>query len=895
MTKDESEAVTRRRRIDTKLGPAGWTLAPDGVVPAKGPYRREEVQTDSGPADYVLYAGANEPVAVVEAKKLSRGPQSVLMQADRYAEDLLDSRWDIRGRRIPFQYSTNGEIIWFRDVRDSLNRSRRLAAFHTPQALGELLSRDPGASLKWLEANPPNHLRLRDYQLEANAEIENALAKRKRQMLVAMATGTGKTYTLVNEIYRLMKSGYARRVLFLVDRRVLAAQAVRAFASFEPETGLKFDKIYEVYSQRFFKDDFDKDEHFDPSLLPTSYLIEPERGQTFVYVCTIQRMAVNLFGNDAIFDQDEAAKDEADAEPLDIPIHAFDVVVADECHRGYTSAELSVWRKTIDHFDGIKIGLTATPAAHSTAYFKDVVFRYPFDRAVREGHLVDYDVVAVRSDVRMTGIFLKEGEQVGLVDTETGVEQLDLLEDEREFPHSEIEKRVTSPDATHKVLEELRTYALAHEKDEGRFPKTLIFAQNDIEHTSHADSIVEAARDVFERGDDFVQKITGKVDRPLHWIRRFRNRPNPAIVVTVDLLTTGVDIPDLEYIVFLRTVKSRILFEQMIGRGTRKGEKYPNKTHFTVFDCFDGTLLEYFRSSTGVTAEPPDKPSRTIADLVDAIYANKDRDYNVGCLTKRLQRIDKAMGGEAREIFAHFILDGDVAVFASQLSSRLRDEFTATMNLLRDERFLNLLVNYPRPQRAFWRAYDVEDVVSSEWRIKGFDGAEYKPEDYLKAFARFVTEHSHDITAIEILLERPKEWGTKPLEQLREKLAAADEHFTEENLERAHRVRYDRALTDIISMVKHAADGESPLLTREERVDAAIERCTSTTVLTDQQMQWLARIRDHLIVNLSVDHDDIAELPIFTRIGGWRRANEAFGGNLEDLLAELNESMAVAA
>jgi type I restriction enzyme, R subunit len=412
-------------RIDPRLDASGWRLRRTGVegaAPLTAPFRQEEVETDSGPADYILYANPTTPVAVVEAKKLTRGPQSVLMQADRYTGDMLDSPWDLEGKRIPFQYSSNGELIYFRDVRDPLSRSRHVARFHTPDALADMLSRDASSRFAWLTHNPPSHSRLRDYQLEANSSIKQALTDRKRQMLVAMATGTGKTYTLVNEIYRLMKAGYARRVLFLVDRRALAAQAVRAFASFEPEPGLKFMSIYEVYSQRFFRDDYDKDEKFDPSLLPSGYLAHPDRGQTFVYVCTIQRMAINLFGRDAVVDADESATEEADAEPLDIPIHAFDVIIADECHRGYTSAENAIWRRTIDHFDGVKIGLTATPAAHTKAYFKDVVFRYPYERAVREGHLVDYDVVTIRSDVRMNGMFLREGEEVGLIDTQTGSE-----------------------------------------------------------------------------------------------------------------------------------------------------------------------------------------------------------------------------------------------------------------------------------------------------------------------------------------------------------------------------------------------------------------------------------------------------------------------------------------
>ena len=238
---------------------------------------------------------------------------------------------------------------------------------------------------------------------------------------------------------------------------------------------------------------------------------------------------------------------------------------------------MSIWRNTLDHFDAIKIGLTATPAAHTMAYFENLVYRYEYERAVREGYLVDYDVVTVKSDVRMNGVFLKEGEQVDQVDPETGARQLDLLEDERTFDATEVERKITAPDSNRKILEEIKRYADEHEREYGRFPKTLIFAANDLPHTSHADQLVDQARDVFGRGDAFVAKITGRVDRPLQRIREFRNRPNPGIVVTVDLLTTGVDIPDLEFIVFLRPVKSRILFEQMLGRGTRKGEQLPGQ------------------------------------------------------------------------------------------------------------------------------------------------------------------------------------------------------------------------------------------------------------------------------------------------------------------------------
>ena len=328
--------------------------------------------------------------ASLRLKKLTLGPQNVLTQAERYSKGASTNLLSFRDFHVPFLYSTNGEVIWHHDIRHALDRSHTIAAFHTPEALEEKFSRDFNGACELLLQTPNDHPRLRPYQREANAAIEKALADRKRQMLIAMATGTGKTFTMVNEVYRLMKSGVAKRILFLVDRRALAAQAILAFASFEPEPGLKFDKIYELYSQRFHRDDFDEDAKFDPKILPNSYLTNPQPGHAFVYVSTIQRMTINLLGPGAVFrTRDEEGDD--DAPVLDIPINAFDLIIADECHRGYSTQEIATWRKTLDHFDAVKIGLTATPAAHSMAMFKEITYRYEYERAVREGYLVDYD------------------------------------------------------------------------------------------------------------------------------------------------------------------------------------------------------------------------------------------------------------------------------------------------------------------------------------------------------------------------------------------------------------------------------------------------------------------------------------------------------------------------
>ncbi|MEM2147553.1 MAG: type I restriction-modification enzyme R subunit C-terminal domain-containing protein [Candidatus Bathyarchaeia archaeon] len=883
----ESEAETRKRRVEKALGSAGWLPIVDYVRGQSYEFGAvREYETDSGPADYVLFMDG-VAVAVVESKRLELGPQNVLVQAQRYARGLRGTPFNFGGFRVPFVYSTNGEVFWFQDLRDVRSRSREVAGFHTPSGLREFLGHDLEKAEAWLRSNSVDNPYLRPYQKEAIESIEQALLSRKRRMLVAMATGTGKTVVAVSLVYRLLKSGFAKRILFLVDRRALAAQAVKAFSTFEPEPGLKFDRIYEVYSQRFRREDLDEEVRFDPNVMPNEYLTNPQPHHVFVYVCTIQRMRINLFGREGMFGFERGDVDvDEEAEKLDIPIHAFDVVIADECHRGYTSAEESKWREVLDHFDAVKIGLTATPAAHTKAYFTDIVYRYDYERAVREGYLVDYDVVKVRSDITMNGLFLKPGEEVGLKDTVTGRMTFEVLEDEREFDTTDLEAKVTAPDRNRKLVKEFAKYALKQEKELGHFPKTLFFAVNDLRHVSHADQLVDMLRDEFGRGDSFVQKITGSptVDRPLQRIREFRNRPEPCVVVTVDMLTTGVDVPRIENLVFLRPVKSRILFEQMLGRGTRKCEEI-HKTHFTVFDCFDGTLLEYFRNASDFLVEPPEKPTRSIRDVVESIYGNRDRDYNVRVLVKRLQRIDKNVSADGRELFAAFVPDVSISSFAASLPERLEKDWNGTMRILRNDGFLRLCETYPRAERVFVVATGAEDWVSSEVLFRTADGRDLKPEDYLVAFERFVKENPERIEAINILLNRPRDFRTAELRELRLKLASRPERFTEQNLRRA----YHRELADIISMVRHAALNE-PLLDAPERVDKALMRIREGKKFTSEQERWLELIRDHLVENLVVEEADFRLIP-FSRHGGWNKANKVFDGKLKEVLEEINVRM----
>lgn len=885
-----SEHETRKTLIDRRLEQAGWgRITPYDETRV---YKNESVieyKTTKGPADYVLFH-KGKPLAIVEAKKLTVATQSVLKQAQRYASGFPATWWEFGEYHVPFVYSTNGVVIWFQDLRVADSRSRKVKQFHTPQALLDLLSRGEVVSSSWLQENPnTGKERLRYYQKEAVEAIERELSYGKRTMMVAMATGTGKTFTAISLLYRLMKSGFAKRILFLVDRRALAAQAAGAMSVFEPEPGLKFDKIYEVYSQKFKSGELDE-QKFDVTVLPNHYLTNPDPNHTFAYVCTIQRMRINLFGLPTDEPETGDAEQEEDAYQIDIPIHAFDLIIADECHRGYTAAETSKWREVLEHFDAVQIGLTATPARHTLAYFTDIVYRYTYEQAVNDQFLVDYDAVRISSDIRMNGVFLDEGDGVIYIDPGTGSRTYDQLEDERAFEATQIEHDVTSTDSNRKIVKEFAKYALEQEKQLDRFPKTLVFAVNDIPHTSHADTLVDMLRDEFGRGDRFVEKITGKADRPLQLIRQFRNRPYPGIVVTVDMLSTGVDIPALENILFVRPVKSRILFEQMMGRGTRLcTDLLPHKDHFTVYDSVG--IIDYMNASA-FTENPPSKPSRTFGQIVQDVLNNKDREYNIRLLQKRLLRVAKNITLEGREILKPWVPDGDIGKFSAELPDKLLTDFAETARILSDPDFQNAIQDYERNPKVFIEAPEAVDTVTSEYLFKTTDGRALKPDEYLKIFDDYVTNNPDQVTAIRILLNRPKEFNTEHLRELRKVLESRPERFTEKNLSRARRIRqpYVKELADIISLIREAVleDDSSP----DERAYEAINtiRQQIGDKLTPEQEKWLEMIRNYLPTNLIISREDFRSPP-FSRMGGWSKADRTFDGQLENVLNTINEVM----
>lgn len=352
----------------------------------------------------------------------------------------------------------------------------------------------------------------------------------------------------------------------------------------------------------------------------------------------------------------------------------------------------------------------------------------------------------------------------------------------------------------------------------------------------------------------------------------------------MDLLTTGIDIPAIEFVVFMRFVKSRILWVQMLGRGTRLCKDI-DKTHFKVFDCFNGSLVEYFADTTDFRFVPPRQQAMPLSQVVGNIVYDVDRERHLDMLNRRLHRVDRSIAPFAREQLDLYLDGASNKGLARTFQDLFDEQPEDAIALLQDQEFINFLEDYPRRRATFLIAEEVEDTVTSQVVVQG-----QKPEDYLTAFYRFVEENSEQIEALRILRQRPQDWGVEALEELRSKLK--EHRFTEDNLQRAYKLVHQKALADIISLIRSAFDHSYPVYTAEERVERAIASVTDGKQFTDEQLECLGYIKQHLIQNLSIDLDDLEYAPIFESHGGKGKARRVFGSDFNDLITDLNSAIA---
>lgn len=879
---DLDEADTRKL-IDQQLREAGWEVDTQELTYARG-YRPAkdrnlaiaEWPTEDGIADYVLFAGLT-PLGTVEAKRKRKNARSALDQAERYSKSFsVLSDHHYRGPwqeyRIPFVYSTNGNPyhrqlidqsgIWFRDVRESTNHPRALSSWHSPNGLLALLAQDIKAANNKLLSESRDYLPLYDYQRDAIAAVEKAIAAGQTEILLAMATGTGKTRTAICLLYRLVKASRFNRVLFVVDRRSLGEQAMDAFKDVKLENLQSFPEIYDVKELGDLK---------------------PDR-ETKLHVCTIQAMVKRVLESDA-------------DNPAWLPIDQYDCIIIDECHRGYildkdmSEEELtyrdqldyiSKYRRILDHFDAVRIGLTATPALHTTEIFGKPVFQYSYRQAVIDRRLVDHEPpYIIRTELSERGMHWGKGDVVKRFDTLTKSVSTDTSPDEIDIDIEGFNKIAITENFNKVVCDELAKHIDPFEPG-----KTLIFCVLD----SHADMVVrlltealEARKENEKLPHDAVKKITGDVERTSEVIRRFKNEQFPNIAVTVDLLTTGIDVPAISNIVFIRCTKSRILFEQMIGRATRlckdlygDGE---DKEYFRIFDA----VGIYAKLQKHTDMKPVVvNPKTTFAKLVGYLEAETDPELQKSIgeqLVAKLRRKFRSIERKWLQTF-EYLTGGSPESIADLWESVTIAELKSWLT---EHRKLIFELDKIRPGTEQLISEHSDQLVSVD---RGY-GESQKPADYLESFKEFLKANEQTIPLLTLVAQRPSDLTRKSLRELQIQLDEAG--FSELAVKSAVRDATNQEIaTNIVGMIRYAMLGE-PLIPYDQRVDRAIQLILASQNWEPKQRQWLERIGKQIKENTLLDHELIDTGEAFKDKGGFVRLNRVFDGKLEEILRKIME------
>jgi type I restriction enzyme R subunit len=885
------EADTRRI-IDAQLRQAGWEADTETLRYSKGtrPQRGRNLAIAEWPcdgylADYVLFQGLT-PMAVVEAKRKNVDVSGALQQAKRYSrtftastETLLhESNWGEQFEfRIPFVFSANGRPylrqlatksgIWFCDLRHPENRSQALDGWYSPDGLKNLLAADEVKAHQQLDNTEFNFgFPLRPYQQQAIRETEKSIGQGQREILLAMATGTGKTKTCIALIYRLLKAQRFRRILFLVDRSALGEQAANSFKDTRMER-------LQTFADTFGIKELDAQTPDD---------------DTKVHIATVQGMMRRM-----LFPADGVAPPTVDE---------YDCVVIDECHRGYTldremsETELSFrgfddyvskYRRVLDYFDAVKIGLTATPALHTTEIFGPPVYTYSYREAVVDGYLVDYEPpIQIYTTLSTAGMHWKAGEDVKVYDA--GRNQIDLYKapDNIDLNVDDFNSKVIT-----RSFNEVVCKYLAQEIDPTGKRKTLIFCVN----TDHADLVVDVLKAAFEAQygsveDDAVIKITGNADKPLELIRRFQNERLPNVAVTVDLLTTGVDVPKISNLVFLRQVNSRILFDQMLGRATRLCDFDGDpKDSFRVFDA-----VRIFETIGEMTAMRPVvvNPSISFAQLEQEMVNVQDpaaRELVREQFLAKLQVKKRHLDTKATQDF-------------ETKAGMTPDAFIQKLRTLSVDEIANWFIQNPqlgeildRKRQGTGKPVFVSDHPDELVGIERGYGNAKKPEDYLKEFKDFITSHGNELPALMTVLTRPRDLTRKQLKEL--VLALDQAGFTETRLATAWREHSNQDIAArIIGYIRQAAIGDA-LLPYTERVDHALNELLAKPLggkpWTQPQRDWLKRIAAQTKANMLVDRDalDDPDLLFKREGGGFARLDKVFNGQLQPVLEAFNDAL----
>ena len=920
------------------LSISGWAVQSINelnLFAAKGVAVRE-VQSKGGPADYMLFVDG-KALGVVEAKKVGTTLSAVAEQSARYgkAKQFIPQRW---ADPLPFTYETTGIETNFRDLRDPDSRSRPVFAFHHPEHLLELVQQ-PDTLRARLKALPDENTLipepLRDCQVEAITNLEISLADGRPRSLLQMATGSGKTFTAVTQVYRLIKHAGAKRVLFLVDRGNLGRQTINEFQHFTtPDDGRKFTDLYNV------------------QMLGPAGIDEV----CSVTVSTIQRLYSQLSNNELDEEADEHSGYELDGtrtpgnEPLPvtynpkIPIETFDFVIVDECHRSI----YNLWRQVLDYFDAFLIGLTATPSKATLGFFdRNLVTEYPHAQAVVDGVNVGYDIYRIKTRISEGGTQLDAGFDYQKRDRLTREKRWAVQDQEEAVAKTQLDRSVVVPDQIRTVIKAFKE-KLFTDLFPGRsgdwVPKTLIFAKTD----EHAEDIVNIVREEFGKGNDFCKKVTYKAGaKPELIIKAFRTAPEFRIAVTVDMIATGTDIKPLECLLFLRDVRSQLYFEQMKGRGTRTIDPTDlatvtpdagNKTRFVLVDAVGVT--ESDKTDSRPLERKPTVPFDKL--LLKVAMGERDED-TLTSLANRLARLDRSLsdtdkaelqatGGISLKQLASNLIQATDPDNVEQASSLFPDlpadeaHKKATLDLANNAvapiatqpDFRELLDRKRRNTEVTINHISGDEVIDT-----GYD--EERARSLIQNWQKFLEDNQDEITALQILYNKPQAKRHLVYEELKAlalaigkppyHIAPAEVWKAYEHLEKRPISRDPvKILTNLISLVRHSVDPEhQPLAPFPELVEQrfqqwlddqqsrsgfqplASNKQTEDPRFNQSQIHWLKVIRDYVALTgafATDDQDDYLEAwqSVDTDEGvPLAVAKRVFGQDPKSIIEELNK------
>ncbi len=927
MTDNQNPEQKARDSVDALLQQAGWQVQDKNKIDLSDGIGQSvrEYPTAAGPADYLLFVD-KKPVGVIEAKREEEAQRLTTHEAQTEGYAKAQLKWVNQPVILPFLFESTGIITRFTDQRDPKPRSRELFTFPRPETLLEWQSqnmplRERLRQVPLLNPDklPAKELKLRDCQELAITNLEASFKENKPRALIQMATGAGKTYTAITAIYRLLKHADAKRILFLVDTRNLGEQAEQEFMSFVPsDDNRKFTELYSV--QRLKSSSIARDSH--------------------VCISTIQRLYAIL--KDKPLDESAEEINPAELilpkEPLPvvyskkIPPEFFDFIVIDECHRSI----YNLWRQVLDYFDAFQVGLTATPDTRAISYFnKNMVCEYSHEKAVADGVNVGNEVYLIETRITKKGARIKARQLVEKREKLTRKKRWEQQDEDLVYSARELDKEIVNKDQIRTVI---RTFSdKLPEIFPGRkeVPKTLVFAKTD----SHADDIVQIVREEFGEQNAFCKKLTylTRVEEdPKSVLAQFRNDYHPRIAVTVDMVATGTDVRPLECLLFMRDVKSRNYFEQMKGRGTRildlddlrkvTPSAITAKTHYVIVDAIGVTKSLKTASQPLIT-----KPAVPLKDLAMGVMMGVHDEDTVSSLAGRLARLNKQLTSDEQQKIKSAAGGVELSTIVGNLLSAIdadniearAQELTGNKSSIPNYKqlqlaqeqlvsgaarvftgsLIDLIDGIRRDKEQTIDHINIDKVEKAAWDKDAVNNAQATADE----FAAYLMANRDRIDALNIFFNQPyrrRELTFAMINQVLERIKTDKPNLAPLRVWQAYSQldKYKGAqpvqeLSALVALIRRVCGMDKKLRAYDDTVRRNFQNWIMKrhsgkgSKFTEEQMEWLRMIRDHIVSSMHIERDDL-ELAPFDGQGGLGKMYQLFGNKMDKLIDELNEALA---